>query len=69
VQRNPQSALRLDPGEQLVDRLQVVHLPRERRPEHTGDGDRALVEQRLNLLGGDRVATVLHRHTRASTSK
>ena len=54
--------LGLDPCEQRVNGLQVVHLAGERRPEQPGDGDRALVKQWLNLLGADRVAILLHRH-------
>ena len=61
MQRDAPATLGLDVREQGVDRPEVVHVARERRPQHAGDGDRALIEQGLDLLRADRVAPLLHR--------
>ena len=59
MQRHVQALVPLEPGQQLVDAADVVHVAGERRAQHGGDADRVLVDVRLHVLGADRVLVLL----------
>ena len=61
VQRDVPALLGLDPDQQVVDLLDRVRLADVGGAEHRPDGDRVLVQQRLDVGGVDRVAIRLHR--------
>ena len=51
----------LEANQEVVDPLNVVGMPGERRSEHGGHADRVLVDVWLHVLGADRVLVLLQR--------